>query len=149
MAHSENNTLASLKYCKKTNKKVHCINCEACPLLCKRMSNPCSRQKNENSKINREVISIPQGDLGPKDIRQIDLIPELSTRRGYKNKIKATKVFSQYGFAYPVSKPTAVNTAKFFIIIRLAYLPTKKITEKRSIFVPHVIHEMVEVLGHK
>ena len=68
---------------------------------------------------------------------------------GYENIITAIDAFSRYAFAYPVSKPTAVNTAKVIIDImtRHAYLPTLIITDKGSVFVSQVIHEVNEILG--
>ena len=80
---------------------------------------------------------------------QIDLLPELPPSGGYENIITAIDVFSRYVFAYPVSNPTAVNTAKVIIDImtRHAYLLTLIITEKGSVFVPQVIHEVAEILG--
>ena len=80
---------------------------------------------------------------------QIDLLPELPPSVGYENIIKAIVVFSRYAFAYPVSNPTAVNTAKVIIDImtRHAYLPTLNITDKGSVFVSQVIHEVAEILG--
>ena len=80
---------------------------------------------------------------------QIDLLPELPPSGGYENIITATDVFSRYAFAYPVSNPTAVNTAKVIIDIttRHAYLPTFIITDKGSVFVSQVIHEVAEILG--
>ena len=80
---------------------------------------------------------------------QIDLLPELPPSGGYENIITAINVFSRYAFAYPVSNPTAVNTAKVIIDImtRHAYLPTLIITDKGSVFVSQVIHEVAEILG--
>ena len=80
---------------------------------------------------------------------QIDLLPELPPSGGYENSITAIDIFSRYAFAYPVSKPTAVNTAKVIIDVMtaLAYLPTPIITDKGSVFVPQVIHEVAEILG--
>ena len=79
---------------------------------------------------------------------QIDLLPELPPSGGYENIITAPDVFSRYAFAYPVSIPTAVNTSKVIIdMTRHAYLPTFFITDKGSIFVSHVIHEVAEILG--
>ena len=45
--------------------------------------------------------------------------------------------------------PTAVNTAEVIIDIltRHAYLPTLIITDKGSVFVSQVIHEVAEILG--
>ena len=80
---------------------------------------------------------------------QVDLLPELPPSGGYENIITAVDVFSRYAFAYPVSKPTAVNTAKVIIDImtRHAYVPTLIITDKGSVFVSQVIHEVAEILG--
>ena len=80
---------------------------------------------------------------------QIDLFPELPPTGGYENIITAIDVISRYAFAYPVSNPTAVNTAKVMIDImtRHAYLPTLIITVKGSVFVSQVTHEVAEILG--
>ena len=102
-----------------------------------------------NTGINPDLIHIPQWDLEPKDLMQIDLFPELPPSRGYENIITASDVFSRYAFAYPVSNPTAVNTAKviLYIMTRHAYLPTFIITDEGSVFVSHVLHEVAEILG--
>ena len=57
--------------------------------------------------------------------------------------------FFRYAFAYPFCNPTAVNTAKVNIDImkRHAYVPTLIITDKGSVFVPQVMHEVAEILG--
>ena len=80
---------------------------------------------------------------------QIDLLPELPPSEGYENIITAMDLFSRCAFAYPVSNPTAVNTAKVIknIMTRHAYLPTLIITDKGSVFVSQVIHEVAELLG--
>ena len=80
---------------------------------------------------------------------QIDLLPELPPSGGYENIITAIDLFSRYAFAYPVSNPTAVNTAKVIIdiITRHAYLRSLIITDKGSVFVSQVIHEVAEILG--
>ena len=91
-----------------------------------------------NTRITPEKIHIPEWDVGPEDLMQIDLLPELPPSGGYENIIKAIDVFSRYAFAYPVSKSTAVNTAEVIIDImtRHAYLPTLIITDKGSVFSP-------------
>ena len=102
-----------------------------------------------NTRITPEIIHIPEWDLGPEDLMQIDLLPELPPSGGYKNIITAIDGFSRYAFAYPVSNPTAVNTAKVKIDImtRHAYLPTLFITDNESVFVSQVIHEVAEISG--
>ena len=84
-----------------------------------------------NTRITPELIHIPEWDIGPEDLMQIDLLPEFPPSGGYENIITAIDVFSRYAFAYPVSNPTAVNIAKVIIDImtRHAYLPTLNITD--------------------
>ena len=77
---------------------------------------------------------------------QIDLLPELTPNGGYENIITAIDVFSRYAFAYPVSNPTAAKVIRD-IMTRHAYLPTLNITDKGSVFVSQVIHEVAEILG--
>ena len=103
----------------------------------------------KNTRITPELIHIPELDLRPEDFMQIDLLPDLPPSGGYENIITAIDVFSRYAFAYPVSNPTAVNTAKVIIdfLTRHAYLPTLIITDKGSVFVSQVIHEVAEIMG--
>ena len=91
-----------------------------------------------NTRITPELIQIPEWDLGPEDLMQIDLLPELLPSGGYENIITAIDVFSRYAFAYPVSNPTAVNTAKVItdIMTRHAYLPTRIIIDKGAFLFP-------------
>ena len=102
-----------------------------------------------NTGITPELFHIPEWDLGPEDLMQIDLLPELPPSGGYENIITGRDVISRYAFAYPVSNPTAVNTAKIIIDImtRHAYLPTLIVTDKGNVFVSQVIHEVAEKLG--
>ena len=102
-----------------------------------------------NTRSTPELIHIPEWHVRQEDLMQIDLLPELPPSGGYENIITAIDVFSRYAFAYPVSNATAVNTAKVIIDImtRHAYLPTLIITDKGSVFVSQVIHEVAEILG--
>ena len=79
----------------------------------------------------------------------IDLLPELPPSGGYENLITATNVFPKFAFAYPVSNPTAVNTAKKIIDImtRHSYLSTLYITDKRSVFVSQIILGVAQMLS--
>ena len=106
-------------------------------------------KRKNNTRITPELIHIPEWDLGPEHLTQIDLLPELPPSGGYGNIITAIDVFSRHAFAYPVSNPTSLNTAKVIIDImtRHAYLPTLIITVKGSVFVSQVIHEVAEILG--
>ena len=51
-----------------------------------------------NTQITPEIIHIPEWDLGPEDLMQIDLLPELPPSGGYENIITAIDVFSRYAF---------------------------------------------------
>ena len=110
----------------------------------------CSQDKRiNNTRITPELVHIPEWDLGPDDLMQIDLLPELPPVRGYENIITAIDVYSRYAFANPVSNPTAVNTAKAIIDIMTthAYLPTLIVTDKGSVFVSQVIHKVADILA--
>ena len=102
-----------------------------------------------NTQITQELFHIPEWDLGPEDLMQVDLLPEIPPSGGYEIIITAIDVFSRYAPACPVSNPIAVNTAKVImnILTRHAYLPTLIITDKGSVFVSQVIHEVAEKLG--
>ena len=79
---------------------------------------------------------------------QVDLPPELPQGGDYENLIIAIDVFSSYAFAYPISNPRAVNTAKAIIDVmtRLEYVPTVMI-KSFSDFVSNQIQEIADLLG--
>ena len=106
-------------------------------------------KRTKSTRITPELKHIPEWDLGPEDLVQIDLLPELPPSAGYEIFTTAVDVFSRYAFAYPDSNPTAVDTANVLIDImtRRAYLPTLIITDKGSVFVSQVTHELAEILG--
>ena len=101
------------------------------------------------SQTTTEFISMPIQDLGQEKVMQIGLLPELPPRGGYENIITAIDVFPRYALALPISNPTVVKTAKVIIdiLIRHANLPTLIITNKLSIFVSNVIHEIAAHSG--
>ena len=102
-----------------------------------------------NTRIFPDLIHIPEWDLGPEELMQIDLLPEKPPSGGYGKIITEIDVLSRYAFANPVSNPTAVNTAKVIIDImtRHANLPTLIITDKGSVLESQSIHEVAEKLG--
>ena len=65
----------------------------------------------------RELLNLPEGDLGSEDAMQSDLLPNLPTSGEYQNVMTATDVFSRYLFAYPMIEATAANVAKVTIDI--------------------------------
>ena len=82
---------------------------------------------------------------------KIDLLPKLPRSGGCEKNITAADVFSRYAFAYPISNPTAVNTAKEIedIMTRHAYLPTLIMKDKGSVFNSKVKHEVPQILRIK
>ena len=80
---------------------------------------------------------------------QIDLIPDLPASGSYEIIITAIDAFSRNAFAYTVSNPTSINTAKVLldIMTRHAYLQTLIITDKESVLVCQNIHEVAEILS--
>ena len=103
----------------------------------------------KNTRNTPELLHFREWDLGPEDLMQVDLLQEIPPSGGYEKIVTAIDVFSRYAFVYPVSNPTAVNTAKVIIDITPihAYLPTLNIKDKGSVFVSQVIHEGAEILG--
>ena len=102
-----------------------------------------------NTRITPELIQFPEWYPGPEDLMQIDLVSELAPSGGYQKIFTAIDVISRYAFAYLISNPMAVNTAKVLIDImrKHSYLPTLNITGNGSVFVSQVIHEVAETLG--
>ena len=79
---------------------------------------------------------------------QVDLLPKLPPSGAYRNIITAIDAFSKLAIAYSVSSPKAVNRAKDIIdTTRDSSLPAVEITDKGSVFIRNVIHEMADVLG--
>ena len=68
--------------------------------------------------------------MGAEDATQTDLLAEVPPSGGYENIVTGEGVYSRYAFAYTVSTPTAVNTAKVIIdfLTRHVYLPKLMVT---------------------
>ena len=111
----------------------------------------CAKDKRvPNNTITRELLNLPEWDLGPEGAMQIDLLPNLPTSGGYQTVMTATDVFSRYLFAYPLVEATASNTAKVLIDImtKHSYLPTTIITDKiLHAFTSKIIAEITRILG--
>ena len=105
-------------------------------------------KRSDNSQLITELINVPENDRGPVDVTQINLLPELLPGGGYENSVTAIDVFSQYVFGYLVFNLTAGNTTKVFVTVKIRQdLPALMITDKGSIFVSDVIHELAVFLG--
>ena len=102
-----------------------------------------------NASITPELLNLPEWDLGPEDVMQIDLLPNLPPSGGYENIITAMDLFSRYLFAYQVTDASATNTAKVIIDImtKHTYLPTTLITDKGTAFSSRLVAEVTHILG--
>ena len=108
----------------------------------------CFRESRVNDRLTQPALQNPSEHITvPEDAMQIDLVPELPPSGGYKNIVTAMDVFSRYLFAYPTSSQDAKTIAKviFNIMTKHAYLPKAIISDKGSVFMPHVIKEVAEV----
>ena len=102
-----------------------------------------------NDLLGTELLDCPEGDLGPEDLLQMDILPNLPPSGGYDHIITAIDVFSRYLFASPVTRITATSVAPVImdILCKHTYLPTTIITDLGSQFSAQVTHEITTVLG--
>ena len=114
-------------------------NCQTC-IQTKRINNDLLRT---------ELLDCPEWDLGPEDILQMDILPNLPPSGGYDHIITAIDVFSRYLFAYPVARITATSVARAImdILCKHTYLPTTIVTDLGTQFNAQVTHEVTAVLG--
>ena len=114
-------------------------NCQTC-IQTKRINNDLLRT---------ELLNCPEWDLGPEDILQMDILPDLPPSGSYDHIITAIDVFSRYLFAYPVARITATSVARVImdILCKHTYLPTTIITDLGTQFNAQVTHEVTAVLG--
>ena len=110
----------------------------------------CIQTKRINNDLLRtELLNCPEWDLGPEDILQMDILPNLPPSEGYDHIITAIDVFSRYLFAYPATRITATAVSKVImdILCKHTYLPTTIITDLGTQFNAQVTHEIAAVLG--
>ena len=102
-----------------------------------------------NDLLKTELLNCPEWDLGPEDILQMDILPNLPPSGGYDNIITAIDVLSRYLFAYPVTRITAPAVAKVImdILCKHTYLPTTIITDMGTQFNSQVTKEVAAVLN--
>ena len=114
-------------------------NCQVC-IQTKRINNDLLRT---------ELLNCPEWDLGPEDILQMDILPNLPPSGGYDHIITAIDVFSRYLLAYPVTRITATAVSKVImdILCKHTYLPTTIITDLGTQFNAQITHEIAAVLG--
>ena len=114
-------------------------NCQVC-IQTKRINNDLLRT---------ELLNCPEWDLGPEDVLQMDILPNLPPSGGYDHIITAIDVFSRYLFAYPVTRITATAVSKVImdILCKHTYLPATIITDLGTQFNAQITHEIAAILG--
>ena len=102
-----------------------------------------------NDLLKTELLNCPEWDLGPEDILQMDILPNLPPSGGFDNIITAIDVFSRFLFAYPTTRITALTVARVImdILCKQTYLPTTIITDMGAQFNSQITREVAAVLG--
>ena len=101
-----------------------------------------------NSQIRPKMINNTEHVLGPEDILEIDILPNLPNSAGYQNIVTMIDVFSRYLFAYPTQNVTAKTIGRCIVDVmtRHAYLPTLILSDKGSQFRSEVVTEIAQIL---
>ena len=100
-----------------------------------------------NSQIRPKMINNTEHVLGPEDILEIDILPNLPNSARYQNTITMIHVFSNYLFAYPTQNATAKTIGRCIVDVmtRHAYLPTLILSDKGSQFRSEVVAEITQI----
>ena len=100
------------------------------------------------SQIRPKMINNTEHTLGPEDILEIDILPNLPNSAGYQNIVTMIDVFPRYQFAYPTQNATAKKIGRCIVNVmtRHAYLPTKIISDKCSQFRSEVVSQVTQIL---
>ena len=101
-----------------------------------------------NSQIRPKMINNTEHVLGPEDILEIDILPNLPNSAGYQNIVTMIDVFSRYLFPYPTQNVTAKTIGRCIVDVmtRHAYLPTLILSDKGSQFTSEVVAEIMQIL---
>ena len=102
-----------------------------------------------NDLLKTEILNCAEWDLGPEDILQMDILPNLPPSGGYDNITKAIDEFSRYLFAYPVIRITVPAVARVImdILCKHTYLPTTIITGMGTQFNSQITKNVAAVLS--
>ena len=94
------------------------------------------------------MINNTEHVLGPEDILEIDILPNLPNSAGYQNIVTLIDVFSRYLFAYPLQNATAKTIGRCIVNVmtRHAYLPTLILSDRTSQFRSEVVAETTQIL---
>ena len=102
-----------------------------------------------NDLLKTELLNYPEWDIGPEDVLQMDILPNLPPSVGFDNIITAIDVFSRYLFAYPTTRITAPTVARVImdILCKHTYLPTTIIPDTDTQFNSQITRDVAAVLG--
>ena len=108
----------------------------------------CTKYKRINTRQIRPKMINPTSDfsMGPEDILEVDILPNLPSSAGYQHMITMIDVFSRYLFAYPTQNMTAQTVEKSSLTSRHAYLPTTTTSDKGSQFTAEVVQKITKIL---
>ena len=98
-----------------------------------------------------DCIKYTEHVLGPEDILEIDILPNLPSSAGYQNIVTMIDVISRYLFAYPTQNATAKTIGRCIVDVmtRHACLPTLILSGKGSQFRSEVVAEITQKLEIK
>ena len=109
----------------------------------------CIKYKRINkNQIRPKMINNTEYVLGPEDILEIDILPNLSNSAGYQNIVTIIDVFSRHLFAYPTQNATAKTIGRCIVddMTKHTYLPTLILSDKGSQFRSEVVAEITQIL---
>ena len=87
-----------------------------------------------NNHIRPKMINHTEHVLGPEDILEIDILPNLPNSAGYQNILVVIDVFSRYLFVHPTQNVTGKPIGRCIVDVMTghAYLPTLILSDKGS-----------------
>ena len=110
----------------------------------------CIKYKRINGRqIRPKMINNTEHVLGPEDILEIDILPNLPNSAGFQNIVTMIDVFSRCLFAYPTQNSTAKTIGRCIVDVmtRHSSLPILILSDKRwSQFRSEVVAEIAHIL---
>ena len=143
------------KYRGITKKVQECRSKHYYPGLAKRIKQwvlkceDCIKYKGiNNNQIRPKIINNTEHVLGPEDILEIGILPNLPSAARYQDIVTMIDVFSRCLLAYPTQnvKAKTIGRCLVDVMTRHAYLPTLILSDKISQFRSEVVAETTLIL---
>ena len=101
-----------------------------------------------NNQFRPKMIKNTENVLGPEDILEIDILPNLPNSAGYQNIVAMIDVISRHLFAYTTQNTTAKTIGRCIVEVmtRHAFLPTLILSDKGSQFRSEVVADVTRIL---